>query len=64
MEEVQPPFWPIYNLSQDELRMFYEYIDENFENGFIRHSKFLTGAPIFFVIKKKVFCECVSIIMD
>ena len=29
-----------------------EYIDENLANGFIRHSKSLVGAPIFFVKKK------------
>jgi len=35
MERTQPPFGPIYNLLQDELAMFREYINENFKKGFI-----------------------------
>jgi hypothetical protein len=34
-EGAQPPFRPIYNLSQDELVTLYEYFHEYFENGFI-----------------------------
>jgi hypothetical protein len=34
-EGAQPPFRPIYNLSQDELATLCEYINENLENGFI-----------------------------
>jgi hypothetical protein len=34
-EGVEPPFGPIYNLSQDELLAFQEYIDENLKKGFI-----------------------------
>jgi hypothetical protein len=45
-------FGPIYNLSQNKLVVFCEYIDENFEKGFIQHSKFLAGALILFVKKK------------
>jgi hypothetical protein len=54
MEEgTQPPFGLIYNLvSQDKLTTFCEYIDENLEKGFIRHSKFPTGASILFIQKK------------
>jgi len=59
---TQPPFKPIYNLSQDELIILCEYINENFEKGFIQHSKFLVGAPITFV-KKAASSECVSITM-
>ncbi len=51
-EGAQPPFGPIYNLSQDELIVFCEYINENLNNGFIQHSKSLVDAPIFFVKKK------------
>jgi hypothetical protein len=49
---MQPPFKPIYNLSQNELIAFHEYIDKNLEKKFIQHSKFLVGALILFVKKK------------
>jgi hypothetical protein len=52
VEGAQPPFKPIYNMSQNKLITLYKYFDENFEKGFIWHSKFLDGAPIFFVKKK------------
>ena len=48
----EPPWGPIYNLSPTELEVLRTYIDENLENGFIRHSKSLAGAPIFFIKKK------------
>ncbi len=48
----EPPWGPIYNLSPRELEVLRTYIDENLTNGFIRHSKSPTGAPIFFVKKK------------
>jgi len=40
---------PIYNLSQDKVATLCEYIYDNFEKGFIWHSKFLVG--ILFVNK-------------
>jgi hypothetical protein len=40
VEGVQPPFDPIYNLSQDKLAALREYLNENFEKGFIQHSNF------------------------
>jgi hypothetical protein len=52
LEGVEPPFGPIYNLSQDELVTFLKYIDENLERGFIQHSKSPTHAPILFIKKK------------
>jgi hypothetical protein len=52
MEGTQPPFGPIYNLSQNELAMLCEYIDENLGNRFIRHSKSLVGALILIVKRK------------
>ncbi len=45
-EGAQPPFGSIYNLSQDECVNFHEYINENLEKRFIRHSKSPTGALI------------------
>jgi len=49
---MQPPFEPIYNLSQDELVTLHEYINENLEKGFIQHSKFLATTPTLFVKEK------------
>jgi hypothetical protein len=49
---AQPPFGPIYNLSQTELAALREYSDENLSKNFIQHLKSPTGAPILFVKKK------------
>jgi hypothetical protein len=49
---AQPPFGPIYNLSQTELAALREYSDENLSKNFIQHSKSLVEAPILFVKKK------------
>lgn len=49
---TQPPFGPIYGLTQPELHALKEYIDEHLAKGFIRHSKSPAGAPILFVKKK------------
>jgi hypothetical protein len=49
---AQPPFGPIYNLSQTELATLREYIDENFSKKFIWHSKSHVGTLILFVKKK------------
>jgi hypothetical protein len=51
-EGVQPPFGLIYNFSQDKLVILHEYINENLEKRFIRHSKFPASALILFVKKK------------
>jgi hypothetical protein len=52
VEGRQPPFEPIYNLSQDEFATLHEYIDENLEKGFVRYSKSPIGTSILFVKKK------------
>jgi hypothetical protein len=49
---AQPPFGPIYNLSQNELSALKDYIEENLAKNFIQHSKFPASAPILFVKKK------------
>ena len=49
---TQPPFDPIYSLSQNELASLWEYLDENLAKNFIRHSKSPAGTPILFVKKK------------
>ena len=51
-EGIEPPFGPIYNLSQNELATLWEYLNENLAKNFIQHLKYLAGAPILFVKKK------------
>jgi transposase InsO family protein len=48
----EPPYGPIYPLSQTELQELREYIEENLQKGRIRLSKSPAGAPILFVPKK------------
>jgi len=43
----QPPLGKLYPMSQDELELLKEYLDELLKNGKIRSSKSSTGAPIF-----------------
>ena len=55
----EPPWGPSYNFSPLELKALKDYIEEHLVNGFIRHSKSPTGAPIFFVKKKDGFLRLV-----
>ena len=41
-----------YSLSQSELKVLRDFIDENLELGFIRPARSLLGAPVLFVKKK------------
>jgi hypothetical protein len=63
-EGAQPPFNPIYNLSQDERATLHEYINENFEKGFTQHSKSPIGAPILLSKRRMDLCECVLIFVN
>ena len=51
-EGKEPPYGPLYNLSERELSVLREYIATNLENGRIQHSNSPAGAPILFVPKK------------
>lgn len=51
-EGKQPPWGPVYSLSETELGSLREYLDENLQKGFIRPSESPAGAPILFVKKK------------
>ena len=51
-EDTSPPFGPLYGLSEKELKVLREYINENLSKGFIRASSSPTAAPILFVKKK------------
>ena len=47
-----PPFSPIYNLSNCELGTLRTYLNNAFKKGWIKHSTSLAGSPILFVLKK------------
>jgi len=51
-EGKSPPFRPIYQLLEKELKVLKEYIDENLAKGFIRPSTSLAGSLVLFVPKK------------
>lgn len=48
----EPPHGPLYNLSQTELKVLREYLEESANKGWIRRSISPAGAPILFVPKK------------
>jgi hypothetical protein len=48
----EPPYGPIYPLSQTELAALREFLEENLAKGFIQESRSPAGAPILFVPKK------------
>ncbi len=47
----QPPYRPIYSLSENKLSILRAYIDTNLANKYIRPSKSPAGAPILLVPK-------------
>ena len=49
---TNPPYGPIYNLSEKELTVLREYLDDNLKKGFITESQSPAGSPILFVKKK------------
>ena len=48
----EPPFGPLYNLSNTELAALRSYLDDALAKGWIQHSTSPAGAPILFVPKK------------
>lgn len=48
----EPPYGPIYSLSEKELGVLRTYLTESLRKGWIRHSTSPAGAPIMFVPKK------------
>ena len=60
-EGFKPVFGLIYNLSETELQVLKEYIDENLHKHFIRLSMSPFGAPVLFVKKPDgSLCLCVD----
>ena len=58
---AQPPVGPIYSLSASEQEALKEFIEENFNMGFIQPTSSLHGAPVLFVKKKDgSLCLCVD----
>jgi transposase InsO family protein len=51
-EGQEPPYGPLYPLSQAELGVLRQYLQENLSKGFIRLSKSPAASPILFVPKK------------
>ena len=49
---AEPPFGPLYNLSNTELAELRRYLDDALAKGWIQHSTSPAGAPILFVPKK------------
>ena len=49
---TEPPYKPLYNMSESELATLRDYIETNLASGFIRRSSSSAGAPILFVKKK------------
>ena len=49
---AEPPYGPLYNLSNTELAALRAYLDEALAKGWIRHSTSPAGSPILFVPKK------------
>src|SRR4051812_47989376 len=52
MPGTTPPFGPIYPLSESELKLLREYLDEMLQSGKIRKSTSPAAAPILFAPKK------------
>lgn len=50
--DQDPPYGPLYNLSQTELKVLRDYLEEATKRGWIRRSTSPAGAPILFVKKK------------
>jgi transposase InsO family protein len=50
--DTRPPYLPLRNMSQLELKTAMEYLEENLAKGWIRASTSSAGAPILFVKKK------------
>src|SRR5438876_527140 len=50
-KDSKPVFGPIYNLSETELQVLREYIEEKLRKGFIRPSTSPFGSPVLFVKK-------------
>jgi len=47
-EGMEPPFRKIYNMSETELKLLKDYIDDMLGKGFIRPSSSTTGTPVLF----------------
>ena len=61
IDDRQPLYGLVYNLSEVELTILRQYIDKHLVNQFIQPSKSLAGAPILFVKKlSRGLCLCIG----
>ena len=51
MDGKQPPFEPLYGMSHKELKVLWEYLQDQLPKGFIRHSSSPAGALVLFIKK-------------
>ena len=51
IEKKTPPWGPMYNMFQDELKLLKKYLEENLSKGFIRGSYSPTASPVLFARK-------------
>ena len=51
MPGKEPPYGPLYSMSQDELKVLKKFLDENLEKGFIRPSNSPAASPVLFARK-------------
>jgi hypothetical protein len=52
LDGSEPPYGPIYSLSETELAVLWKYLEDSGAKGWIRKSKSPAGAPILFAPKK------------
>ena len=52
LPDTEPPSGKLYPMSQDELALLREYIEEMVKSGKIRPGKGTAGSPVFFVKEK------------
>jgi hypothetical protein len=60
VEGVQPPFNPIYNLSQDKLVALCEYFDDNFERGSFNIQSSSRCPYLLYKKERRFFAMCVN----
>jgi hypothetical protein len=55
---TDPPYGPIYNVSQRELEALRQYLDTALEKGWIRHPTSSAGAPTLSSRRRMAACAC------
>ena len=58
--DTKVPWGPLYNMSELELKVLHDYIDDMLQKGFIHPSKSPVGAPVMFAKKDSSLHLCVD----